>query len=156
MKYDKPINKEKDKLTRIDKDTGKVKTERRGIYANPLRTGFSTTPGILFGEFKEDAKELKNLARELKKQRPRSLAPKEQAESKFPFKPASLKNGTFQTDKELYGEDLGNIKNLLKTAMDTKKRGQKYSPEKVEKEAEHMGAFKPASLGKTVSFLSNG
>ena len=109
---------EKNKLSRINKETRTVNTERRGIYANPLRTGFSTTPGILFGEFREDPKELKNLAKELKKQRPKSLANKEKGESKAAFKPASLKNGTFQTDKELYGEDQGNIKALLKTAME--------------------------------------
>jgi hypothetical protein len=151
MVYDKPITKEKDRFTRIDKDTGKVKTERRGIYANPVRVGNSTTPGILFGEFREDAKELKNLAKELKKQRPHSLAPKEQSESKMAFKPASLKNNTFQTNRELYGEDTGDIKALLKSAMDTKRKGHKFSPHRSDGGAEHMTAFKPACLGKTVN-----
>jgi hypothetical protein len=115
---DKPLYKDRNKQSRIDKDTRKVITEKRGIFAGTLKQGYSTTPGILFAEFREDPRELKNLARELKKQRPQSLVNKhEKGESSAPFKPASLINKPFQTDKQLYGEDPTAIRDLLKTSI---------------------------------------
>jgi hypothetical protein len=132
-----------------------VLTERRGVYAGTLKIGNSTTPGILFGEYREDPKELKNLVKELKKSRAFSsgaLRNREKGESKRAFMPASLKNGTFQTDKQLFGEDPGHIRELLKTAVDMRKRGHKWSPGRPKGSADHMGAFKPAYLGKTVYF----
>jgi hypothetical protein len=117
--YDIPITKEKDRFTRIDKETGQVRTEKKGIYCNGLKLGHSTTPGILFAEYREDPKELKKLANEMKKTRSQSGGERKEAtERKAPFMPPSLKSGMFQTDKEMYGGGNENIKELIKGAIE--------------------------------------
>jgi hypothetical protein len=120
--YDIPITKEIDRFTRFDPETKKVKIEQRGIYAAGLKSGNSTTPGILFSEYRENPKELKRLAQEAVMNRSTSGdgGHREKGEIKAPFMPPSLRNGTFQTDKEMFGEDQGNMKQLVKQAVDVR------------------------------------
>jgi len=104
--YDIPIEKIIDKTKKIDKEKKSVFTEKRGIFTNPPHAGTSTTPGILFSEYKED----KNML----KMKPKRLITEHKNISDYEFKPASLnKNEPFHKDKEVYGEDEKQIKQLI-------------------------------------------
>jgi hypothetical protein len=119
--YDIPIVKERNKFTHFDTETKKVKTEPRGIYAASLKMGNSTTPGLLFSEYHEDAKELKKLAVDARNRLSEGEGNlREKGETKVPFMPPSLRSGYFHTDKELYGEDQGNMKILVKHAVEVR------------------------------------
>ena len=89
-----PIDKEKPRKAKII--DGKVITEKRGIFTQPMKKGFNNTPGIYFSyaplhENNENKinDELKNKTYK-KKKRPQSSIPLQRA-YKSAFKPASLK-----------------------------------------------------------------
>jgi hypothetical protein len=124
MKYKVPITKEGNKLSKIDKETKTVITERRGIMTNPLKQGNSTTPGVLFSFFKEDKKLLERKAKLAEEEKPiRSKSAKGEGEGegdfKKPFKPNSvMKNDPFQKDAQVYGEDNKKLKVLIEEAVE--------------------------------------
>jgi len=105
--YKIPIDAVIDKTKKIDKEKKSVFTEKRGIFTNPPHQGTSTTPGILFSAYRED-KNMLNM-------KPKKIIPEHKNISDYEFKPASLnKNEPFQKDKEVYGIEDKQIKELLK------------------------------------------
>jgi len=144
--YKIPIDKVIDKTKKIDKERKSVFTEKRGIFTNPPHSGTSTTPGILFMEYKED----KNMLR----MKPKKITVEHKNISDYEFKPASLnKNEPFQKDKEVFGEDDKRIKELINLTKEKKKEGrQKYEEKVPEGCLNHVYPFKPASMVKTVIY----
>lgn len=141
--YNIPIDKVIDKTKKIDKERKSVFTENRGIFTNPPHMGTSSTPGILFSEYKED----KNMLR----MKPKKIVMEHKNISDYEFKPASLKNEAFQKDKELYGEGDKQIKELINLTKEKKKQGKPKYEEKIPEGClNHVYPFKPASIVKTV------
>ena len=109
--YGVAINKFIDKTKRIDKEKKSVFTEPRGIFTNPPHGGATTTPGILFSEYKED--------KHMLQMKPKRSMSQLKNISDYEFKPASVnKNLPFHTDKEIYGEDEKELRTLLKHTIE--------------------------------------
>jgi hypothetical protein len=123
VEYKIPITKEIDKKLKIDKEHKSVFMENRGIYTKPPKKGSSTTPGVLFGYFKDDPqlismKEKWN-EQDVKNRKRSKSANEDEGVPKPSFKPAALKkNETFQKDKEIYGEDANKIRDLVEKATE--------------------------------------
>jgi hypothetical protein len=147
-----PIDKEKPRIAKII--DGKVITEKRGIFTQPMKKGFNNTPGIYFSytplhENNENKinEELKN---KMKKKRPQSSIPLQRA-YRTAFKPASLKkNECFSNIRETYGYEDKYFDNLKKMSdIDRKNSNKKYMVLPPPGSVKHMRPFSPAHLGKT-------
>ena len=137
-----PIYKDKPRIAK--KIDGKVVTEKRGIFTQPMKKGFNNTPGIYFRyiPFHESdenkvneiiqAKTLRN-----KKKRPQSSIPLQKA-YRVAFKPAALNYEDKYFD------------NLKKMSEDDRKRiNQKFNKKLPPGAITHMRPFTPSHLGKT-------
>jgi len=150
-----PIYKDKPRIAK--KIDGKVVTEKRGIFTQPMKKGFNNTPGIYFRyiPFHESdenkvneiiqAKTLRN-----KKKRPQSSIPLQKA-YRVAFKPAALKkNECFSNIRETYGYEDKYFDNLKKMSEDDRKRiNQKFNKKLPPGAITHMRPFTPSHLGKT-------
>ena len=150
-----PIYKDKPRIAK--KIDGKVVTEKRGIFTQPMKKGFNNTPGIYFRyiPFHESdenkvneiiqAKTLRN-----KKKRPQSSIPLQKA-YRVAFKPAALKkNECFSNIRETYGYEDKYFDNLKKMSEDDRKRiNQKFNKKLPPGAIMHMRPFTPSHLGKT-------
>ena len=150
-----PIYKDKPRIAK--KIDGKIVTEKRGIFTQPMKKGFNNTPGIYFNyiPFHENdenivsnivkAKSMRN-----KKKRPQSSIPLQKA-YKVAFKPAALKkNECFSNIRETYGYEDKYFENLKKMSEDDRKRiNQKFKKKLPPGAISHMRPFTPAHLGKT-------
>ena len=150
-----PIYKDKPRIAK--KIDGKVVTEKRGIFTQPMKKGFNNTPGIYFRyiPFHESdenkvneiiqAKTLRN-----KKKRPQSSIPLQKAD-RVAFKPAALKkNECFSNIRETYGYEDKYFDNLKKMSEDDRKRiNQKFNKKLPPGAITHMRPFTPSHLGKT-------
>lgn len=126
FRYQVPITKDIDKKKKIDKEHRSVYTENRGIYTKPPKRGTSSTPGVLFADNKEDPKlvSMKEKWASEGRLKPRSKSAKEGREFKMAFRPAALmKNGTFQKDSDIYGEDPIKLKKILENASQVSETG---------------------------------
>ena len=150
-----PIYKDKPRIAKII--DGKVVTEKRGIFTQPMKKGFNNTPGIYFSyapfhenneNFINNAINNKNLLK--KKKRPQSSIPFQKA-YKTAFKPASLKkNECFSNIKETYGYEDKYFDNLKKKSdFIRKNNNRKYTNPPPAGSAKHMRPFTPAHLGKS-------
>lgn len=150
-----PIDKEKPRIAKII--DGKVITEKRGIFTQPMKKGFNNTPGIYFSyaplhENNEnkinDQLQKKNLKK--RKKRPQSSVPLQRA-YKAAFKPASLKkNECFSNIRETYGYEDKYFDNLKKISdIDRKNNNRKYYNPPPAGSVKHMRPFTPAHLGKS-------
>ena len=148
-----PIDKEKPRKAKII--DGKVITEKRGIFTQPMKKGFNNTPGIYFSyaplhENNENKinDDLKNKTYK-KKKRPQSSVPLQRA-YRAAFKPASLKkNECFSNIKETYGYEDKYFDNLKKASDNIRKNNnKKYTNPPPPGSAKHMRPFTPAHLGK--------
>ena len=148
-----PIYKDKPRIAK--KIDGKVITEKRGIFTQPMKKGLHNTPGIYFSyaPFHENndnkiSQALKN--KKIRKKRPQSSIPFQHA-YKQAFKPASLKkNECFSNIRETYGYEDKYFDNLKKMSDDDRRRiNQKYKKKLPPGSISHMRPFTPAHLGKT-------
>ena len=153
VERDFPIDKEKPRIAKII--DGKVITEKRGIFTQPMKKGFHNTPGIYFSyapfhENNDDKinKELKN--KNIRKKRPQSSIPLQHA-YKQAFKPASLKkNECFSNIRETYGYEDKYFDNLKRIAdIDRKNKNRKYTNPPPVGSVKHFRPFSPAHLGKS-------
>ena len=150
-----PIYKDKPRIAKVI--DGKVVTEKRGIFTQPMKKGFHNTPGIYFNytPFHENdekkvndiiqAKSMRN-----KRKRPQSSVPLQKA-YKQAFKPAALKkNECFSNIRETYGYEDKYFDNLKKIAdIDRKNKNRKYTNPPPVGSVKHFRPFSPAHLGKT-------
>ena len=150
-----PLDKEKPRIAKIIE--GKVVTEKRGIFTQPMKKGFNNTPGIYFSyaPFHENNEnkineELQNKNNKKMKKRPQSSVPLQRA-YKAAFKPASLKkNECFANIRETYGYEDKYFDNLKKMSdFDRKNNNKKYTNPPPIGSAKHLRPFTPAHLGKT-------
>ena len=147
-----PIYKDKPRIAK--KIDGKVVTEKRGIFTQPMKKGFNNTPGIYFNytPFHEnDEKKVSDIIQAKgRKKRPQSSIPLQKA-YKQAFKPAALKkNECFSNIRETYGYEDKYFDNLKKMSEDDRKRiNQKYKKKLPHGAITHMRPFTPAHLGKT-------
>ena len=150
-----PIYKDKPRIAK--KIDGKVVTEKRGIFTQPMKKGFNNTPGIYFSYAPLHDNNEKNINAQLeykksktRKKRPQSSVPLQRA-YRSAFKPASLKkNECFSNIKETYGYEDKYYENLKKQSdFDRKNKNRKYSNPPPPNSAKHMRPFTPAHLGKT-------
>ena len=147
-----PIYKDKPRIAK--KIDGKVVTEKRGIFTQPMKKGFNNTPGIYFNytPFHEnDEKKVSDIIQAKgRKKRPQSSIPLQKA-YKQAFKPAALKkNECFSNIRETYGYEDKYFDNLKKMSEDDRKRiNQKYTKKLPHGAITHMRPFTPAHLGKT-------
>jgi hypothetical protein len=149
-----PIDKEKPRKAKVIE--GKVITEKRGNFTQPMKKGFNNTPGIYFSyaplhENNEDKinKQLQSKSGKRKK-RPQSSVPLQRA-YKSAFKPASLKkNECFSNIRETYGYEDKYFDNLKKMSdIERKNNNKKYTNPPPPGSVKHMRPFTPAHLGKT-------
>lgn len=148
-----PLTKEKAKNYKII--DGKVITEKRGIFTQPMKKGLNNTPGIYFSylpfhENNENKLEERRAEMKSKKKRPQSSIPLQHAYKKA-FFPASLKkNECFGSIKDTYGYDDNYYNNLkMKSDFIRKNRKKKYTNPPPKGSVPHMRPFTPAHLGKT-------
>jgi len=150
-----PIDKEKPRIAKII--DGKVITEKRGIFTQPMKKGFNNTPGIYFSyaplhENNENKinDQLQNKNLKKRKKRPQSSVPLQRA-YKAAFKPASLKkNECFSNIRETYGYEDKYFDNLKKISdIDRKNNNRKYYNPPPAGSVKHMRPFTPAHLGKS-------
>ncbi len=148
-----PIDKEKPRVAKII--DGKVITEKRGIFTQPMKKGLHNTPGIYFSyaPFHENndnkiSQELKN--KKIRKKRPQSSIPFQHA-YKQAFKPASLKkNECFSNIRETYGYEDKYFDNLKKMSdIDRKNKTRKYTNPPPVGSVKHFRPFTPSHLGKS-------
>lgn len=147
-----PLDKEKPKHYKVVE--GKVITEKRGIFTQPMKKGFNNTPGIYFSyaplhENDENKIEKINVEKK-KKKRPQSSVPLQHAYKKA-FFPASLKkNECFGSIRETYGYEDKYYDNLKqKSDLIRKNANKKYTNPPPKGSASHMRPFTPSHLGKT-------
>ena len=150
-----PIYKDKPRIAKVI--DGKVVTEKRGIFTQPMKKGFNNTPGIYFSyaplHQNDESKinnELQNKNLNKKKKRPQSSVPLQRA-YKSAFKPASLKkNECFSNIRETYGYEDKYFDNLKKNSdLERKNNRKKYTNPPPAGSTKHMRPFTPAHLGKT-------
>ena len=155
VERDFPIDKEKPRIAKVI--DGKVVTEKRGIFTQPMKKGFNNTPGIYFSynPFHENNEnkineELQNKNARKRRKRPQSSVPLQRA-YKAAFKPASLKkNECFSNIKDTYGYEDKYFDNLKKKSdIDRKNNRRKYSNPPPPGSVQHMRPFTPAHLGKS-------
>ena len=155
VERDFPIYKDKPRIAKVIE--GKVITEKRGIFTQPMKKGFHNTPGIYFSyaPFHENNEnkindELQNKNLKMKKKRPQSSVSLQRA-YKSAFKPASLKkNECFSNIRETYGYEDKYYDNLKKKSDSIRKNNkQKYTNPPPPGSAKHMRPFTPSHLGKT-------
>ena len=147
------IYKEKPRIAKVI--DGKVVTEKRGIFTQPMKKGYNNTPGIYFNyiPFHESDEKIVNdiiQAKSKKKKRPQSSIPLQKG-YKQAFKPAALKkNECFSNIRETYGYEDNYFENLKKMSEEDRKRiNQKYKKKLPPGAITHMRPFTPAHLGKT-------
>lgn len=153
VERDFPIDKEKPRIAKII--DGKVITEKRGIFTQPMKKGFHNTPGIYFSyaPFHENNDNVINAQLQeriqKRKKRPQSSIPLQKAYRQA-FKPASLKkNECFSNIRETYGYDDKYFDNLKKMSdIDRKNKSKKYTNPPPVGSAQHMRPFTPSHLGK--------
>ena len=147
-----PIYKEKPRIAKIVE--GKVITEKRGIFTQPMKKGFNNTPGIYFNYAPLHENNENKIQEELKKKNSRKRRPQSslplQRTYKQAFKPASLKkNECFSNIRETYGYEDKYFDNLKKMSdIDRKNRNKKYQNPPPPGSASHMRPFSPSHLGK--------
>ena len=148
------IYKDKPRIAKVI--DGKVVTEKRGIFTQPMKKGFNNTPGIYFNYIpfhESDEKKVNDIIQAKSKRgkkRPQSSIPLQKA-YKQAFKPAALKkNECFSNIRETYGYEDKYFDNLKKMSEDDRKRiNQKYKKKLPPGAISHMRPFTPAHLGKT-------
>ena len=147
------IYKDKPKIAKVI--DGKVITEKRGIFTQPMKKGFNNTPGIYFNyiPFHESDENKVNAiiqSKSNRRKRPQSSIPLQKAYRQA-FKPAALKkNECFSNRRETYGYEDKYFDNLKKMSEDDRKRiNQKYKKKLPPGAITHMRPFTPSHLGKT-------
>ena len=149
-----PIYKDKPRIAKVI--DGKIVTEKRGIFTQPMKKGLNNTPGIYFNYIpfhESDEQKVNDIIQSKsnkRKKRPQSSIPLQKA-YKQAFKPASLKkNECFSNIRDTYGYEDKYFDNLKKMSDDDRKRkNQKYKKNLPPGAIEHMRPFSPAHLGKT-------
>ena len=150
-----PIDKEKPRKAKIIE--GKVITEKRGIFTQPMKKGFNNTPGIYFSyaPFHEnDENKINNVIQSKnsrkRKKRPQSSLPIQKAYN-VAFRPASLKkNECFSSIKDTYGYEDKYFDNLKKKSdFERKNKNRKFSNPPPAGSVKHIRPFTPAHLGKS-------
>ena len=149
IERDYPLFKDKPKIAK--KKDGKVITEKRGIFTQPMKKGFNNTPGIYFSysplHENDHQKIEKNKLKE--KKRPKSSILRKN-HFNTPFKPAALKkNECFSNIKDTYGYEDKYFDNLKKKADFDKKNKKKYINTTPNWAIKHMRPFTPNHMGKS-------